>query len=472
MLREEAAGLAPGAQLPSARELVARHRTSPVTVRRAVAMLEREGVVVARPGRGTFVAPRAAPAVEGDRAWQAGALGPRPFDADALEGLLAGPPAGVLALSTAYPEPDLQPTGLLAAALARTARRSASWSATTAEGHPELRAWFARELGAGLQPDDVVVTPGGQAALSVCLRALVPRGEPVLVESPTYPGALAAARAAGLHPVPVPADRDGLRPELLEQSLATHRARLVYCQPTWANPHGTVLARERRGEVLEVARRANAFVLEDDWARDLGVTHDPPPPLFADDPHGHVVLVRSLTKASAPGLRVAALCARGPARARLLALRVVDHFFVAGPLQEAALELLTHPSWARHLRALRPALRARRDALLAALRDHAPELEVTLAPTGGLHVWVRLQAALDDLVLARRLQAAGVFVSAGRQFFAAEPPQAHLRLSHAAARPDVLAEGVRVLGAALAREAGEGPHPPPGAEAPGATAAP
>ena len=239
------------------------------------------------------------------------------------------------------------------------------------EGSHGLRAHFARAVGASV--GDVLICSGGQAALAACLRGLAAPGAPVVFESPTYLGALTAARAQGLVPVPAPADADGVRPDLLADALAASGARLVYLQPLFANPHGATLARERRAAVLEAVRAAGAFVIEDDAFRDLAFGGDVPPPLFADDPDGHVVHVRSLTKPSAPGLRIAALIARGPAAARLRAARIVEDLFVSGPLQEAALELVGTPGWRAHLRRLRRrAARAPRRARRCARAPRPP----------------------------------------------------------------------------------------------------
>ena len=111
---------------------------------------------------------------------------------------------------------------------------------------------------------------GGQAALTTALHALATPGSPVLVESPTYPGALAVARAAGLRIVPVPMDDDGVRPELLADAFAATGARVFVCQPLFHNPTGAVLAPDRRRQIIEIAHAAGAFVVEDDFARRLG----------------------------------------------------------------------------------------------------------------------------------------------------------------------------------------------------------
>jgi DNA-binding transcriptional MocR family regulator len=265
------------------------------------------------------------------------------------------------------------------------------------------------------------------------------------VEVPTYLGALAAARGAGLRPVPVPTDAGGLRADLLPAAFASSGARLLYLQPTYANPTGTVLDPGRRAQVLDAARQAGAFVLEDDWARHLSLDGSAPPPLLHDDADGHVVHLTSLSKAAAPGLRVGALVSRGPAAARLAAVRLVEDFGVPRPLQETAVELLGAPSWPRHLTRLTAALRARRDHLAAELRRHLPDLLPVAVPRGGLHLWLRLPQEVDDVTLTGRAAARGLVVGAGRPYFVTEPPAPHLRLSYAAADRDQLTAGVRLL---------------------------
>jgi DNA-binding transcriptional MocR family regulator len=452
-LRAAATAMAPGDRLPSVRELMAAHRASPLTVQRAIGRLAGEGLVEPRPGRGTFVAARPAPAATTppDLSWQSVALGARTVEEAALQQLLALPPAAAIPLTSGYVEPDLQPLQALGAALGRAARRAAAWDRGPVEGREELRAWFAREAGGGMRAHDVVVTPGGQAAMATAFRALAGPGETLLVESPTYVGAIAAARAAGVRVVPVAADDDGVRPDLLADALRRTGARVFYCQPLFANPTGATLAADRRDAVLDAVAAAGAFLIEDDWARDLAIDADPPPPLAAADRHGHVVYLRSLTKSAAPGLRVAAVGARGAAGARLRAVRIVDDLFVSGPLQEAALELLAAPAWRRHLRRLRGLLRIRRDALAAALEHHLPELRVGARPAGGLHLWAALPDGADDVAIAAAAAARDVVVYPGRPWFPAEPPAPFLRLTFAGAPPEALEEGVRRLATAVRR---------------------
>ncbi|QXV56894.1 PLP-dependent aminotransferase family protein [Amycolatopsis sp. TNS106] len=436
---------AAGERLPSSRELIERYRVGPGTVSRAIALLAAEGIVVTRPGSGTYVAKKPSGAGEPlDTAWQTVALTDRSVDTTSLTGALGPAPEDAILLDGGYPHRSLQATRFLAAALARAGRRPDAWDRAPAAGLTALRSVFAGPAGAS--PDDVLITAGGQSGLSMAFRAIAAPGSPVLVESPTYPGALAAARAAGLRPVPVPLDGDGVRPDLLAEAFAMTGARLFYCQPTFHNPTGTVLAAERRTRVLDIARAAGAFVLEDDFARHLSHGATTPRPLITDDRDGTVVHLTSVTKASAPSLRIGALIARGPVLDRMKAIRQVDDFFVARPLQEAALELLSAPSWERHVRRLGAELGERCAKAAAALAAKCPEWTIARLPTGGLHLWVRLPAGSDPNALARAARERGVVVGAGERFFATEPAGPFLRLSFAAAADIAeLTEGIRRL---------------------------
>ncbi|MEE1831906.1 aminotransferase-like domain-containing protein [Streptomyces sp. SP17KL33] len=467
-LRKELDRYSVGGKLPSSRALVERFRVSPVTVSRALAQLSAEGLVVTRPGAGAFRAgPReSGTAAVGDTSWQEVALSadgsaepsPRTVDASGVLVSLASPPPGVIEFNGGYLHPSLQPEQAMGAALSRAGRRPGVWARPPVEGVPELREWFARSIGGAITAAEVIVAAGGQSALTTALRALAPPGAPVLVESPTYPGMLAIARAAGLRPVPVPVDADGVRPALLADAFKASGARVLVCQPLFQNPTGAVLSADRRGEVLRIARAAGAFVVEDDFVRRLA--HEDagplPRPLAADDPDGVVVHVSSLTKATSPSFRVGALAARGPVLERLRAIQVVDTFFVPRPLQEAALELVGSPAWPRHLRSVARELKNRRVALTSGLRSRLPQLALPHIPSGGYHLWLRLPDGTggtsqafgpggESALVAAALRA-GVAVTPGRPYFSAEPPAGHLRLSFAGvANAGEIAEGVRRL---------------------------
>jgi len=439
-----------GSALPSTRQLQKRFRVSALTAQRAFGLLASRGLLVTRPGRGSYTAARRPAPRSADFGWQTAALGSRTTLPSDLQDLLAPTPPGLLPLASAFLDESLQPLGLLAAATARAARRPHGWTRPPADGLDELRSYLAAEAGPAYHTDNAIITPGGQPALGAACRYLAAPGEPIVLESPTYIGALAAARAAGLHPVPVPTDQHGVLPDALADALARSRARLVYLQPRHANPTGATLAADRRPAVLDAVHAAGAFLIEDDWVRDLDLDTATPAPLASLEDDGHVIYLRSLTKPVAAGLRVAALIARGPALSRLRRGRITDDLFVAPALQHTALDVLTAPGWPRHLAGLRKTLRLRRDTLIAALAAHLPDCHLHLHPTGGVHLWLRLPEAASDTDITAAAHQLGVTVSPGHSYFPAEPPNPYLRLSYAAADPHTLQHAAALLAQAMA----------------------
>ena len=455
-LRDRIAAAPPGARLPSTRVLVAQHRVSPVTVQKALRDLTAQGLIESRPGVGTFV--RAVrTARPSDYGWQTAALRSPQSRIQAVSAAMRSVPNDVIALHAGYPDRELLPERLVRAALTRAARGDTALSRPPVAGLPELQSWFAHELGGfspvGISPpmpSDVVVLPGSQSGLSSIFRALVAGGQPLLMESPTYWGAITAAAQAGVRVVPVPTGPDGPDPAELDRAFAETGARLFYAQPTYANPTGVQWSTERADQVLDVVRHHGAFLVEDDWAHDFGISTTPRP-VAAHDDAGHVVYLRSLTKSVSPALRIAAVIARGPVRERILADRGAESMYVSGLLQAATLDIVTQPAWRTHLRSVRDQLRARRDLLVDSLHEHAPQAFIDAVPSGGLNLWSRLPDGTDVTRLAQDCERAGVLIAPGAEWFPAEPAGSFIRLNYAGPNPSAFAAGARVLGEALER---------------------
>lgn len=456
-LRQWISGAAPGARLPSSRSLVTQYQASPVTVQKALQVLTTQGLIESRPGVGTFVrAVRTArPA---DYGWQTAALGAPPSALPSASTTMRDVPNNVIPLHSGYPDRELLPERLVRAALARAARGDAALSRPPAAGMPELQQWFAQELGsatpAGITPpapSEVIVLPGSQSGLSSIFRALVGAGQPLLMESPTYWGAILAAAQTGVRVVPVSSGPDGPDPAELARAFEETGARAFYAQPNYANPTGAQWAPGRGDEVLEVVRAHGAFVIEDDWAHDFGITSNPVPVATRDD-SGHVIYIRSLTKSVSTSIRIAAVIARGPARERILAHRAAESMYVSGLLQAAALDVLTQPGWQTHLRGLRQQLLSRRDLLVTSIREHVPDAHIELLPKGGLNLWLRMPDGTDLSRLMRDCEENGVIIAAGSEWFPAEAAGAFVRLNYSGPNPAAYPEGARVIGEALARQ--------------------
>lgn len=427
-----------------------------MTVQKALRVLTGKGLIESRPGVGTFVrAVRTARTA--DYAWQTAALRSPQSRIQAVSTAMRIAPNDVIALHAGYPDRELLPERLVRSALARAVRGDMALSRPPVAGLPELQSWFAHELGTSSPvgvtpptPSDVVILPGSQSGLSSIFRALVTDGQPLLIESPTYWGAICAAAQAGVRVVPVPTGPEGPDPAELDRAFAETGARLFYAQPTYANPTGAQWSTERADQVLDVVRAHGAFLVEDDWAHDCGISTTPRP-LAAHDDAGHVVYLRSLTKSVSPSLRVAAVIARGPARERILADRSAESLYVSGVLQAAALDVVSHPAWQTHLRGMREQLRARRDLLMDSLRNHVPQAHIETVPAGGLNLWLRLPDGIDLPRVVQDCERAGVLVAPGTEWFPAEPTGPFLRLNYSGPNPAAFAEGSRILGDVLSK---------------------
>lgn len=454
-LREWISSAPAGTQLPSTRSLVAQYSVSPGTVQQALGALVNQGLVETRPGVGTFVRAtrRARPS---DYGWQTAALGAPPHRVPSASAALRTIPNDMIALHSGYPDPELLPERLVRAAFTRAARSELAVTRAPAAGLPELQAWFAAELGSatapGLTPPhagDVVVLPGSQSGLSAIFRTLVGAGRPMLIESPSYWGAILAAAQVGVQLVPIPSGAGGPDPAEIERAFAQTGARGFYAQPNFANPTAAQWSPELAETVLGIVREHGAFLIEDDWAHDFGITAEPAP-LAARDDSGHVVYLRSLTKSVSPAVRVAGLIARGPARDRILVDAQAQAMYVSGVLQAVALDVVTQPGWRTHLRSLRGQLAARRDLLIESVREHAPTAHLETVPRGGLNLWLRLPDDTELTQLSRDCEARGVVIAAGDEWFPAEPAGRYLRLNYSGPNPGAFPEAARVLGQLLA----------------------
>ncbi|MEV0458995.1 PLP-dependent aminotransferase family protein [Catellatospora methionotrophica] len=325
---------------------------------------------------------------------------------------------------------------------------------STTDGDPVLREAVAARLsrtGLPTDPGDLLITSGAQQALSLLSTVLLEPGDTVLVEDPTYLAALQCFGYAGARVVAAPTDADGIRTDQLADLVRRERPKLIYLVPTFANPTGHTLPAERRAEVVRVAGRHGVWVVEDDPYHELRFRGEPVPALSSlDDAGGHTILLGSLSKTVAPGLRLGWL--RAPAgvhRACLLAKQALD-LHTSTIDQAAAAAYLTRYDLDRHLKTVREEYSRRCTAMLDALAAAMPPGSTWTTPDGGMFVWVRLPAGHDAAALLPSAVAHDVAYVPGSPFFAQQPDPRTLRLSFTTHRPAVIAEGIRRLGELLA----------------------
>ncbi|GMA17396.1 PLP-dependent aminotransferase family protein [Deinococcus metallilatus] len=441
------AGLLPeGTRLPGHRALAARLGVSRNTLVDALAQLEAEGYVRASARSGTRVAmPGPVHAAPTDP--------PLPLSAWATRALAGRvPDAGggyAVDFRPGQPVPDLYPAGAWAEALARQARQAtSSLPELEAELGPletrrALAAYLNAERGARVTPDMVMLTGGTQASLDALARVFLEEGRVAATEDPTYPGARAALGATGATLCPVPVDAGGLNPAALPE-----QATLLYLTPGAQYPTTVALPAARQGEVVAWARRAGAFILEDDYAADLHHGARPPAALQGLAPE-RVILLGTFSKSLAPVTRSGYLVAPESVIRVLAGTRPLTDRAPATLDALALADVLASGAYARHLRRARQAIRHRHEVLLSALAAGLPEWQVTPA-RAGLHVHVTLPAGLSEEEAVAVAARAGVALTPAAPLARLPRPPAVL-LAFAHLSPERLREGVARLSRAFAR---------------------
>jgi len=325
------------------------------------------------------------------------------------------------------------------------------------QGTEELRAQIcevmAEEGILDATPHNVVITAGSQSAQDVATKVFCNPGDVVLVENPTYVGALNTFEAYQVQVKTVEMDDDGLVPEVLQARIAALQAagkniKFLYTIPNFNNPSGITLKQERRQQVVDICRKANILVLEDNPYGLLRFDGEPLAPLRAANP-ADVIYMGSFSKIFAPGLRIGwALVPEHLQRRYYLASEAVT---LCPPTLNQMLvsAYLRDYDWKAQIDTYRGLYAERCQAMLAALEEHMPEGTSWTSPDGGFFVWVTLPDGVDTYPLLRKAIDAGVVFIPGAAFTPSDEPSNKLRLAFSAVPPEAITEGVRRLAPVL-----------------------
>ncbi|HUW63624.1 MAG TPA: PLP-dependent aminotransferase family protein [Spirochaetia bacterium] len=452
--------LPPGYRLPSERGLAGLLGVNRSTVTGAYQELEADGLVESRVGRGTTVKPQAGGKEGGDPAgrplvWKH--LFSRqcnrvtsPLISDIFEWLNAD---GVISFAAGVPSADRQPAREFACLYGEllSRRRNILEHSPTA-GYWPLREYIADHMaqrGVRTGPENVVIVAGSQQGLDLIARVLLEPGDVVVVEEPSYLGAIGVFRAAGVRLLGVPVDEEGMRVDLLERLLERYRPKLIYTLPTFQNPSGVTMSRERRLALMQTAYRHQVPVLEDDAYSELYYDGIRPPLLKSLDPGDQVIYLSTFSKILFPGLRVGWVVAPAEVTRQLVLAKQLVDLHTNTPAQVALAEFCRRKLLAGHLTGVRKEYAQRRDAMLGALIESAPPGLAWNRPQGGYYVW----CSLPPVVTATRLLAATserkVVFLPGDAFFAGSGGSGFIRLSFSACDEETIRKGVAVIGEVL-----------------------
>jgi 2-aminoadipate transaminase len=335
-----------------------------------------------------------------------------------------------------------------------------------AQGFLDLRQWVAGRIsavdGVALGPENVTITNGSAGALANICETFLDEGDAVIIEAPTFPIAVGAMRALGAQIVPVPLDSEGIQTDVLEKKLSdlhtdgSGRTKLLYTIPNFHNPSGVTATESRRRKVLELCRRHNVWIMEDDAYGDMRLDGEPVPSYFALADGRGVFRVGTFSKTIATGLRVGWVAADQPTVDALVRQR-----FDMGTspwIQRIVAEYAGSGLLDRHLRTVLDIYRRKRDLMLEQLARYCTPFARWETPAGGFFLWLRLDARLDTLTLADAASQEGVAFVSGDPFFLAggsesERVESFIRLAYSFVAEEEITEAIARLGRAMERAA-------------------
>ena len=361
----------------------------------------------------------------------------------------------VISFAGGLPAPELFPADGLRAAFDAVLRDDPGGALQygPTPGHRPLRELVAERLGRRgvvCEADDVVITTGSQQALDLVGRVLARRGMRVLVETPSYVGALQAFAAREVSFAACPGDEDGPRVDALRDRFGAGCA-LLYTVPTFQNPSGGTMTLERRRELLASARDLGLPLVEDDPYAELRYDGEAVPPLRALPGGDDVIHLGTFSKVLSPGLRLGWVVAPREVTERIVLAKQGADLHTNELVQRAVVRFCRDNDLDAHVGTLCAAYRERRDAMVAALAELMPAGTTWTRPEGGMFLWVTLPAGLEALPLLADAVERGVAFVPGTAFHIDGGGAGSLRLNFTNTAPERIREGVARLAAALGR---------------------
>ena len=348
------------------------------------------------------------------------------------------------------------------AVMRREGRKLATYGlASGPQGYLALRQFLSaklrRDAGIACSADDILIVSGSLQALDLVNATLLARGDTVIVERDTYQGSLNRLTRLGVNTIGIPLDQDGMRIDVLAETLADLQGRRVtpkyiYTIPTVQNPTGTIMPEARRLELLRLAGQYGVPVFEDDCYADLMWEGKRPPAIYAMSKTANVIHIGSFSKSIAPALRVGFIVAPWAAMSRMLPLKTDAG---SGALEQMVLAEYCAPHFETHVPALRRGLRAKLDTLMEALNEHFGTAAEFEEPKGGIFLWVKLPDRVDTLKLYQAALAAGVSINPGPEWSTDKAyAGSRLRLCFASPTQQQIREGIATLAEVCRKEFG------------------
>lgn len=442
-----------GDKLPSVRQASRERHLSAATVYQAYYLLEARGLIRAKERSGYYVAAGASKLPPEPERSSLPSGDSTTVDVSDLifEVLQKARARDVLALGSAFPGADLFPFDLLAKSMHSSLQHLDPWStvADLSAGSAALRRQIALRYlltGMHVEPDEIIITNGALEALNLALLAVTRPGDAVIIESPSFYGALQALQRLGLRAIEVPTHpRHGVDLDALQAALLRHRPKVCWLMTNFQNPLGCTMSVANKQALVALLAHHGVALIEDDVYAELYFGNERPLPAKAYDAEGNVLHCGSFSKSLAPGYRVGWIVA-GKYTQALIRQKLSSTLASSLPAQEAIAHFLAKGHFDKHLRRLRHALAVQQDAMSEAIARCFPAGVRATRPQGGYFLWLELASQVDTLQLHRQAYALGISLAPGPMFSAQRQFRNCLRINYGHRWQEQTAQAMQTLG--------------------------
>ncbi len=360
---------------------------------------------------------------------------------------------GIISMAGGLPAPASFPISAFTQACNTVMERdgAAALQYSTTEGFPALRQAIADFLPWDVSPEQVLITTGSQQALDLIGKIFMDKGSRILVEKPTYLGALQAFTPFEPVAVGVNSDSEGMLIDDFAAKVGSgeDKARVAYILPNFQNPTGRTMSEERRQALVDKARELGIPLVEDNPYGDLWYEGEPPLPLAARNPEG-VIYMGSFSKVLAPGLRVGFIVAPKSVYGKLTQAKQAADLHSPSFNQRVVAEVMKDGFLASHIPTIRAMYKVQRDVMLVALEREMAGLDVSWTrPVGGMFLWITLPKGMNAQDLLPEAVERGMAFVPGAPFYADDAEHNTLRLSYVTVSPEQINKGIAALAAAI-----------------------
>lgn len=432
-------------RLPPVRRMSEILSVNSITVVKAYQLLEQEGLVYKRIGSGTYISPSITSQInipEGST--------PTATDADLLKQGHVRIEKNTINFASATPSADLFPVEDFKLVINEVLDRDQgnAFIYQESQGYYPLRCILKEYIGKqGIEAEveNIQIISGAQQGIDIIAKAFLNYGDYIIIESPSYTGAIAAFQNRGAKILDIPLEMDGLNLETLENKIKAHQPKLIYVMPNFQNPTGISYSREKKLKILEICKKYNVYLIEDDYLSDLSFYAEDNSTLKSLDKYERVIYIKSFSKIFMPGLRLGFLVIPRLFYNNLLVAKHSSDISTSGLIQRAFQLYLSKGIWERHLSFIEEKYKERFDKMVACIYTLMPKEIACYIPKGGLNFWFKLPKNISVKEVNELAIKENVAIAPGNLFFLNNGGTNYFRLSIAAMSVDEIQTGMLKL---------------------------